>query len=311
MNGTLTVSVPAGGSHGVSSFTNSTLSGAAAVEAKNTGAGYGLNAYSAASYAVYANAVGTSPAILANQSNSGNNVGHSILSYSYSTASGSAAVAGASYGTSGAVIGIKGQCQYSTNPSCYGGYFIGNVYMSGTLTKGGGGFKIDHPLDPQNKYLYHSFVESPDMMNVYNGNVVLDAEGKAWVEMPEWFEALNQDFRYQLTAIGGPGPNLYIAQKVQNNRFQVAGGTPGLEVSWQVTGIRQDAFANAHRIPVEEDKPTDEKGTYLHPDAYGQPQTMGVDYEPALAPEAVPLKQPGGDTSASSNPLTPAQPERP
>ena len=32
-------------------------------------------------------------------------------------------------------------------------------------------FVIDHPLDPANKYLSHCSVESPDVMNLYNGNV--------------------------------------------------------------------------------------------------------------------------------------------
>ena len=59
------------------------------------------------------------------------------------------------------------------------GEFIGDVDVTGTLTKSAGSFKIDHPLDPENKYLSHSFVESPDMMNIYNGNVVLDATGEA------------------------------------------------------------------------------------------------------------------------------------
>ncbi len=166
----------------------------------------------------------------------------------------------------------------STN---YAGYFSGNVHVSGTLSKGGGSFKIDHPLEPETKYLYHSFVESPDMMNVYNGNVVLDASGAARVEMPDWFEAVNRDFRYQLTAIGTPGPNLYIAEKVSGNQFRIAGGEPGMEVSWMVTGIRHDAFAEKHRIPVEEDKPAQEVGKYLHPDAYGLPATMAVDYAAA------------------------------
>jgi len=154
----------------------------------------------------------------------------------------------------------------------------GNVSVAGNLSKGGGSFKIDHPTDPENKYLYHSFVESPDMMNVYNGNVVLDRKGEAWVELPDWFESLNRDFRYQLTAIGGPGPNLYIAKKVEKNRFKIAGGKPGNQVSWQVTGIRQDAYANAHRIPVEETKPETERGYYLHPDAFGQPPEKAIEY---------------------------------
>jgi hypothetical protein len=108
------------------------------------------------------------------------------------------------------------------------------------------------------------------MMNVYNGNVILDARGEAWVPLPDWFEALNRDFRYQLTAIGAPGPNLYIAEEIQGNRFKIAGGEPGMKVSWLVTGIRHDPFALAHPILVEEDKPEDERGTYLHPDAYDQ-----------------------------------------
>jgi hypothetical protein len=151
----------------------------------------------------------------------------------------------------------------------------GNLDIDGSLTKGGGGFKIDHPLDPENKYLYHSFVESPDMMNVYNGNAVLEANGEAWVELPDWFEALNEEFRYQLTCIGGYAP-VYIAQEVVDNRFQIAGGTPGLKVSWQVTGIRHDAYAEANRLPVEEDKPPHEQGAYLHPAAYGLPESAGI-----------------------------------
>lgn len=160
----------------------------------------------------------------------------------------------------------------------YAGYFNGNVSVTGTLTKGGGAFKIDHPLDPENKYLQHSFVESPDMMNIYNGNVILDSHGEATVTMPDWFEALNRDFRYQLTCIGGFAP-VYVAQEISGNQFKIAGGGAGLKVSWMVTGIRHDAWANANRIPVETDKRTEEKGLYLHPEAYGKAIDKGIDYE--------------------------------
>jgi len=159
----------------------------------------------------------------------------------------------------------------------FAGYFSGDVNVTGTLTKGGGAFKIDHPLHPETMYLYHSFVESPDMMNVYNGNVVLDSHGEATVELPDWFEALNRDYRYQLTAIGGAAPNLHIGRKISGNKFTIAGGTPGLEVSWQVTGIRKDPYANAHRIPVEVEKSPRERGSYLHPEAFGLPSSRGVD----------------------------------
>ena len=149
--------------------------------------------------------------------------------------------------------------------------FIGNVSVSGTLSKGGGSFKIDHPLDPENKYLYHSFVESPDMMNIYNGIVELNAFGEAIVELPDYFEKLNRDFRYQLTSIGMSQPGLYVADEVQNLTFRIAGGKPHARVSWQVTGIRQDAFANAHRIPVVEEKPKELRGTYMYPVELGVP----------------------------------------
>jgi hypothetical protein len=156
------------------------------------------------------------------------------------------------------------------------GRFEGDVDVTGNLSKGGGSFKIDHPLDPENKYLYHSFVESPDMKNIYDGVIRLDAYGDAVVALPEWFSALNRDFRYLLTPIGAPMPGLYLAEELQDNHFRVAGGQPGLKVSWQVTGIRQDAYANKNRIPVEQDKAEQERGFFLHPDAFGQPEEKNI-----------------------------------
>ncbi|HEY0594053.1 MAG TPA: hypothetical protein VGF40_19940 [Thermoanaerobaculia bacterium] len=172
------------------------------------------------------------------------------------------------YGVYGSAIGA------ATN---YAGYFWGDVEVAGTLSKSGGSFRIDHPLDPPNKYLQHSFVESPDMMNVYNGNVILDEKGEATVTLPEWFDALNRDFRYQLTPIGAPGPNLFVAEEIAANQFKIGGGIPGGKVSWQVTGIREDAWANTNRIPVELEKQDDERGLYLHPEAFGLPGDMAIE----------------------------------
>jgi hypothetical protein len=185
------------------------------------------------------------------------------------------------YGTSTSGPGVEGHSSsgygvYGASTSNYAGYFNGDVWITGNLHKGSGSFTVDHPLDPANKFLSHSFVESPDMMNVYNGNIRLDGNGTAVVELPSYFEALNRDFRYQLTAIGAPGPNLYIESKVADDQFKIAGGTPGSEVSWQVTGIRQDPYATAHPIVVEQDKPDNRKGLYLHPAEWGQPQDKGI-----------------------------------
>jgi hypothetical protein len=177
------------------------------------------------------------------------------------------------FGSSDRNIGV-----YGSSLSFYAGYFNGNVEVTGTLTKTAGSSKIDHPLDPANKYLSHSSVESPDMKNIYDGVAVLDATGEAVVELPEYFAALNRDFRYQLTAVGAPGPNLYVAQEVTHNRFRIAGGEAGTKVSWQVTGIRQDAWAAKHRIPVEEDKAELERGHYLHPELFDQPEEKSVEW---------------------------------
>lgn len=157
------------------------------------------------------------------------------------------------------------------------GNFFGNVSVSGSLSKGGGSFKIDHPLDPANKYLYHSFVESPDMKNIYDGVATLDANGEAVIRMPEWFGALNRDFRYQLTCIGGFAP-VFVAEELAKDQFKIGGGRAGMRVSWQVTGIRQDAWANANRIPVEQLKDRRERGYYLHPELYGAPAERQIEW---------------------------------
>jgi len=193
--------------------------------------------------------------------------------------------AGSNYGVYGRALDTSATTNYgvygfaANATTNWAGYFQGDVTLTGEFVYGKGGSKIDHPLDPENKYLRHSSVESPEMKNVYDGVVTLDGRGEATVQLPEYFQALNGDFRYQLTAIGAPGPNLYVAEKISDNRFRIAGGEPGMEVSWQVTGIRKDAFAEANRIQVETNKPVDEQGKYLHPEAYGLGDEYGVNYE--------------------------------
>lgn len=146
----------------------------------------------------------------------------------------------------------------------------GNLNVNGTLSKGAGSFKIDHPLDPANKFLFHSFVESPDMMNVYNGNVTTDENGLAVVELPDYFEALNRDFRYQLTVIGQFAQAI-VLEEIKGNRFKIKTDKPTVKVSWQITGIRKDPFAEKNRIQVEVEKSEQERGKYLYPEIKNQP----------------------------------------
>src|SRR5580692_3106487 len=190
----------------------------------------------------------------------------------------------------------------------YAAFFDGDVDVDGNLSKAGGSFKIDDPLDPANKYLYHSFVESPDMMNIYNGNANTDEQGSAVVRLPEWFETLNRDFRYQLTVIGQFAQAI-VASKVANHQFAIKTDKPNVEVSWQVTGIRQDAWANAHRIPVEVEKAQADRGLYLHPELFGAPaeKSIGLAHHPMMLKQ---IKQQAAEPPASKPQASKPQPAK-
>jgi hypothetical protein len=142
--------------------------------------------------------------------------------------------------------------------------FTGNLQITqdlsilGSLSKGSGTFVIDHPLDPKNKLLYHSFVESPDALNVYCGVVQLDAKGAATIALPNYFMALNERFRYFVFPIGQAMPNLHITREVAENRFTVGGGAAMGRVSWEVAGVRHDPYILAHPIIVEVPKGPDQ-----------------------------------------------------
>ncbi|MCP4685593.1 MAG: hypothetical protein GY867_09100 [bacterium] len=150
----------------------------------------------------------------------------------------------------------------------YAGYFDGDVAVTGTVSQNVSTFKIDHPLDPENSYLSHASVVSPELKTVYDGVTVLDDAGTAEVRMPEYFSVLNRDFRYQLTCIGGYAP-VYVAEEIFEGRFTITGGEPGLKVSWQVTGIRDDVVARTSDYEIESAKPFEARGKYLYPEARG------------------------------------------
>ena len=126
--------------------------------------------------------------------------------------------------------------------------------ITGSISKGAGTLVIDHPLDPENKLLYHSFVESPDAMNQYAGVATLDERGEALVQLPEYFEALNRSFTYQFFPVGVAMPGLYVKEKIHDNTFTIAGGTSGGEISWMVTGVRHDPYILAYPIIPEVEK---------------------------------------------------------
>ncbi|HFA49141.1 MAG TPA: hypothetical protein ENJ95_08995 [Bacteroidetes bacterium] len=152
---------------------------------------------------------------------------------------------------------------------------LGNFNVTGNKN-----FIMDHPLDPANKTLQHSCMESPEVLNVYPGTTILDEEGKATVELPDYFEVLNKDYRYQLTAIGGAAPSLHISEEVDNNVFSIAGGLPGMKVSWEVTGVRNDPYFQDHPYQAVQEKTEKDKGHYYYPQGYGMPLEMGINRRP-------------------------------
>jgi hypothetical protein len=159
------------------------------------------------------------------------------------------------------------------------GFFSGDVVITGKLqvTSGIKMFHIDHPLDPENKYLNHAAIESSEVLNVYSGNTTTDQNGDAIVTLPDWFEALNKDFRYQLTVIGTFAQAI-VASEMKDNRFGIKSNSPNVKVSWQVTGVRSDATARMYKFEVEEEKLERDRGSYLNPDAYGQSEEKNIQY---------------------------------
>jgi hypothetical protein len=173
--------------------------------------------------------------------------------------------------------GVYGQSGSGKFGNGYAGNFHGDLNVTGAIYAGTKDFKIDHPLDPANKYLVHASVESSEMMNIYTGNVTTDTQGLATIRLPAWFEALNTDFRYQLTVIGQFAEAI-IASKIANHQFTIKTNAPNVEVSWQVTGVRQDAYAKAHPLVVEAEKDARTQGFYIHPELYGAPEEKQIEW---------------------------------
>ena len=198
-----------------------------------------------------------SSAIVGNNTGAGRAITASSVGGIGVNAIGTTGVNAISVSTNSFDAAVRGIAQLGPGTS-KAGSFLGDVDVTGTLTKSAGSFRIDHPLDPENKYLSHSFVESPDMMNIYNGNVTTNDRGEATVILPDYFEALNRDFRYQLTVVGQFAQAI-VLEKIRGNSFKIKTDKGKVEVSWQVTGVRKDKFAEEHRIKVESEKPKSDK----------------------------------------------------
>ncbi|MBS0197755.1 MAG: hypothetical protein JSR77_13450 [Planctomycetes bacterium] len=202
-----------------------------------------------------------------------------------STGSGNGEGAGCLLIRNGASAGIAGGSVMSFQPNGFVGIGItdpgvNRLQVNGTFTATVKNFTIDHPQDPANKLLVHSTIESDEYLNIYSGVAVTDDQGFATITLPAWFESLNTSPRYQLTVTDEHAPDVHfarIASKVKDGRFVIKTVPGNLEVSWQVTAARNDAYARAHPLQVEQTKPARYKGKFLHPAEHGQPASLGVD----------------------------------
>jgi trimeric autotransporter adhesin len=284
------------------SLSGSTAQGTAVVTGTNPSAGNGLRGTSATGAGVVGDATGTNGIGVGGigpqygvigVSTSGNGVagiasGSVAAVYGFHEAANRIAV----YGESNIGVGSVGLWGQSRDG--FAGIFLGDVEITGNLFKTASASKIDHPLDPSNKYLTLATVESPDMMTVFNGNATTDADGVAVVDLPEYFAALNRDFRYQLTVVGQFAQAI-VGSKISENRFSIRTDKPNVEVSWQVTGVRQDAWAADHRIQVEQDKSDQERGYFLNPELYGYGEERSVRW--ARHPEMMKMSREAQSTS--------------
>ena len=185
-------------------------------------------------------------------------------------------VLGESEATTGTNYGVVGR--YNSTAG-WGVYAFGRLGASGTKA-----FQIDHPLRPETHFLNHFCIEAPEPYNLYRGTVTLDANGEAWVQLPDYFEAINRDASYHLTPIGAAMPNLHVAVEIQGNRFKIAGGAPFKKVSWEVKAVRNDPWVQQYGYQTEQEKPKEYQGLYLHPELYGQPKERGIFYTPTQEP---------------------------
>jgi hypothetical protein len=262
--------------------------GEATATSGNTYGVYG-HASSTAGVGVFGGATATSGPATGGQFFTRSDNGTGVYGYAYSTTGTNFGVVGRSESPSGR--GVVGVAEASTgtnygvlgrtNSSANGWGVFANGRLGASGTKA---FQIDHPLRPETHFLNHFCIEAPEPYNLYRGTVTLDAQGEAWVQLPDYFEAINRDASYHLTPIGAAMPNLHVAAEIQGNRFKIAGGAPFKKVSWEVKAVRNDPWVQQYGYQTEQEKPKEYQGLYLHPELYGQPKERGVFYTPTQEP---------------------------
>lgn len=181
--------------------------------------------------------------------------------------------------TDGQPKGVMGQVAGDTGWALFA---AGRFAATGTKN-----FRIDHPLDPLNKFLLHYCSEGPEPMNAYSGNVTTDAKGYGRVELPDYYSEINRDERIQLTVLDEADSDSFVQAKVVGlvhaGAFRIRTSAPRTKVFWRLEAVRNDVWVKRYGAPVEQEKVGDERGKYQHPELYGAPREMGMfDRRPAF-----------------------------
>jgi trimeric autotransporter adhesin len=100
-----------------------------------------------------------------------------------------------------------------------------------------------------------------------------------------------------------------VASEIENHQFRIRTNLPNVKVSWQVTGVRQDVYAKANPLVVEEDKAR-LRGFYIHPELYGAPAERQIEWarHPQLMKKVQEMRARQQAGARASAPVTRAQP---
>ena len=279
------LSIPTGGFFRSSSITGRGVYGHAS---SSTGVNFGgyFRSSSATGTGTYGEATADSGVNYGVQGSSESTAGRGVFGQAK-------AVSGTNYGVFGMSQSPSGRGVYGSVSSATGApygvlgfanttgfavFAIGDMGASGTKP-----FRIDHPFDPENKYLLHYAAESPMPQNFYVGNVVTDAHGYAWVDLPDYFSEINTNFKYQLTVISGGADFVQsmISKEIHSNRFQIRTSAPNIKVSWEIKADRNDLYVRRKHPKEVVEKEGSEKGTYQNPELYGLGSERGINHDTA------------------------------
>lgn len=251
--------------------------GSTSTGVKALGGSYGVDGYSQFGYAIHGKSE-TSHGVIG-FSNVEAVVGvttgaNKAASHGYTSVAGSDGGWFVSAATTGDGVGVIGS---TGSGAGYGVQSFGRFMSTGTKA-----FRIDHPLEPETKFLSHYCSEGPEPMNVYSGAITTGTDGFASVELPDYFASINRDPRIQLT-VDDSGEDFVMVKVVggiQDNAFRVRTSKPGVKVYWQVSGVRNDKYMQRYGAPVEIEKSPTEVGRYQHPELYDAEPSQGLRVQP-------------------------------